>query len=212
MNETKYPWLSYKVLYTVVVVLLVILVAGSVAWYQQQKQIAQDLNQAVPNTSTQSQGELANWKTYTNTQYGFEVKIPSAWKVLESYDNSNNSDAISFRSQDQSGLNVFVSQISKNTTLTQYLKQADKDSQTAYEGYPSKMVLSSQQVTVGGLLAVKRAEDLQAAGFTTIQTYLIKGLGVYTFELMPNESSVPKYSLDEEKVYNQILSTFKFTK
>jgi hypothetical protein len=36
------------------------------------------------------QNETANWKTYTNDQYGFEFKYPESWTIVNNLENGAN--------------------------------------------------------------------------------------------------------------------------
>lgn len=66
-------------------VIVGLLVLGGVAyggmWYWQKQQVVQEV---VP-TFTPRVDETANWKTYTNTQYGFEIKHPEDWVFTKEF-------------------------------------------------------------------------------------------------------------------------------
>ncbi len=69
--DHKY-FLNKKFIVTFVILLLLGTGAYAGIWYWQNQQVAQE---AVP-TFTPRADETADWKTYTNTQYGFEVRDP----------------------------------------------------------------------------------------------------------------------------------------
>jgi len=81
-----------KTLITILLVFIVI-AGGYFAWqYWPKGQPVQPVvnNQVVNNRQNQNQiptDETADWKTYTNERYGFEVRYPSNYEVLEISDN-----------------------------------------------------------------------------------------------------------------------------
>ena len=156
--------------------------------------------------------DTSNWKTYTSTKYGFSLKYPSAWKVLDSgYDDFLKSNAISFQGGNLGGVTLLIFE-KNNDTLSSYLSNMDQKSKTAYEGTPSIEVISSTDMLVDGRAAVQRLEKLFAAGFTTIETYVKNNSNMYFLRLMPEvHGGSSNFSESEKDIYNTILSTFKFT-
>jgi len=77
--------------FIVTFVILILLGTGAYAglWYWQNQQLTQEV---VP-TFTPRANATAGWKTYTNTQYGFEMQIPNDWSVVEG------NDSLIFKSQ-----------------------------------------------------------------------------------------------------------------
>lgn len=47
----------------------------------QQPQVAANDNVQATTQSAPKTDETANWKTYTNSKFGFEIKYPSNWKI-----------------------------------------------------------------------------------------------------------------------------------
>ncbi len=81
-NESEHH--HHKILYTVIGVLLLLLVLGAAALWQTQKVIA-------PITQQQQTNPTADWKTYSNAEYGFEFKYPATGAV-ESQEHSADTD------------------------------------------------------------------------------------------------------------------------
>jgi hypothetical protein len=63
------------------IVLVLIAVGGYFLWSKKAKApVVAQTNTPVTSTPTQA-GDMANWKTYTNTQYGFEFQYPADWNL-----------------------------------------------------------------------------------------------------------------------------------
>jgi len=68
-----------KALFIIIVVVLIILAFGVFFGWQYLAEIFKFYPEQI-----KTQNEAANWKTYTNTQHGFEFKYPSNWKLEQS--------------------------------------------------------------------------------------------------------------------------------
>lgn len=51
---------------------------------------------------TNTQGDMTNWQTYRNDQYGFEIKYPDGWEVLNNDQENENID-VSLRDKKYDG-------------------------------------------------------------------------------------------------------------
>jgi hypothetical protein len=165
-----------------------------------------DLNTGEAHLYTASIDEIAKWKTYRNEKYGFELKYPSDWNIVN-YPPSVLTYGIAFQAQNESGFKIYIKKVPAIQTLKQYLLKGDQNNQTAYEGSPSKAVVSSKKIIVSGLSAIQRTETWYAAGFTTVVTYVKKGNAIYFLQLQVNSSG--NYTDKDQETYNLILSTFK---
>jgi len=68
-----------------IVIIATLLIGGGAYVYVQNKQASQpaaenSTAQATSTTQT-SNSQTADWKTYTNTKYGFEIKYPTIWNA-----------------------------------------------------------------------------------------------------------------------------------
>ena len=158
--------------------------------------------------------ELKTWKTYNNDKYGFELRYSTDWNLSVNNNDLQHYDSFLFESKTSEGLHILVFSDDSNETLEQFLAKADKESRTAYEGSPSYEVLSSKNIVVFDDFAIQRMEHwYDVVPSVTIKTYLKHGSQVYSFELMPgNDGKIGEISKSEERTYNHILFTFKFTK
>ncbi len=157
--------------------------------------------------STTTTDETAGWKTYTNTEYGFSLSYPPNWNMLN-YPEAGISMGVAFQADDLSGFNATASRVPNGQTLKQVLQIGDEQSKSAYEGTPSKSIISSKEVSLGGLVGIQRKEIWYAAGFATMVTYAVKNNTLYTFRLSVSREGT--YTDKDLETYNQILSTVKF--
>jgi len=75
------------------VLVLIVAVGGYLTWSKKSNQVAQNTTQNLASQevnnietktpATTTSDETADWKTYTNAQYGFEFKYPKDWELNE---------------------------------------------------------------------------------------------------------------------------------
>ena len=143
----------------------------------------------------------SGWNIYT--KHGFSIEFPPEYLVSEGEDK----EAVSFRFSD-GGTGTFAGYIVKTELpgIEEYLVEADKKSETGYEGQPSKEVFESQKIKINGREAVLRKETWLAAGFTTNVAYIFSNRSVYVFALYP-QSEVMTQS--EEDIFLKFINSFK---
>ncbi len=148
-------------------------------------------------TSTQSAQEIAGWKTYTNSQYGYQIDYPQTASV-SAMENAVY-PGLDVTIKDNDNFQMTVSTRSSEKTLQQYLAEYDSRSISAGD---------AKELNVGGLQAFQRKEIALGPGWDNIVTYLKKDDAVVAFVLSG------RYEYDDKSIvlYNQILSTFKITK
>ncbi len=101
----------------ILLVVLVIVLAGVLVYFAFLKKPGEVAVSLTPTptptkTATPTPDETANWKTYTNTRYGFEVKYPSDWEQITPNITGQASLTVGFKPKNLSGetlANVFVS-------------------------------------------------------------------------------------------------------
>lgn len=127
----------------------------------------------------------ANWMTYINKQYGFVFKYPPNWKIQTGIPNSG---LISLETEDNKRFFVMFHQ---SYSITEWLED------TQLGKIIGKRAIGEYRFTViqGGLTL----ESLEYA-------LDIKGNGFVRFVIEPNSNAS-----ESEKLFDQILSTFKFT-
>lgn len=159
---------------------------------QLQKQISTLRPQPTPSpTPTPPADPAANWKTYSNEQFGFSIRYPSEWQVQESHNRllhapfygGKTSDTVKFYSD-----NAYI-QFSSNFVYN--------------DGTPSATQVKKEQITISGKNATKTTYTLpnqrQETTFVDIE---ISNANPYRIkEIFPSV---------ESSLIDQILSTFKF--
>lgn len=145
-------------------------------------------------TPTSTPDETADWKTYTNEEYGFEVKYPDSWIIDEKTYNTVKP--------------LYVLSLSNKQKFKTGRIEIDIQSTT----YPSILSWAKEAHGPHGLQEVKVGkEEILGQQFIEkkkIFTGLLKNNFLYQIILF-GEIEEPKKS-EIETVYNQILSTFKF--
>ena len=177
-----------------VLVGIVILALG--AYFVWQKNLSGTT--APPVASQPVPDETANWKTYTNTQYGFEVKYPPDWKIAET--KSSSEVHIKSPSNNQPDISIFVpdgirvpSGCPFNTHEIECKILTNKNG-TSY----------IREISTGQLQLDKQQ---QLNGFFESSKLSVQFLALLTDE---NGNATPR-SQKTVEVFDQILLTFKFT-
>lgn len=141
-----------------------------------------------PSASQAPNGDLVNWKTYTNSTYKYSVKIPTDWEAIRQ---SGDDSVISIRPIGASNIPViFNSQSNKNNlSLNTWI-----DNQLG-KNYPReiKKLNSYDAVFVHNTTSPYEFDVY----------YLTNGSVVY-------ELSGSTLNNDQLQIFDQILSTFKF--
>ena len=162
-----------------------------------------DLRQIVPtfkftdSTGSSQAGSVdtSTWKTYTNMQYGFEVKYPADWNYRERSDGAVGFDSRNTAQLDPDvtsyKISIFTAPNLKSVLVENWLK-------TYYQGIA---ITDQKRLTVGGWSAVQTAQA-PTIGYPVMETHVLHNSVVYIVRL----------SNEDISIYNQILSTFKFTK
>jgi hypothetical protein len=168
-----------------------------------QNEIDQVLDQMSTTFKFTNSISKQNWKVINNTQYGFSFSIPVDLQV--SGDDQGLSAYIMTKANNQINLVIIPD---TSPTISEYLVKADKISQTAYEGQQSLQVNTTTKTVINGLNVIQREEYLIAADLTQRNTYFKNSNIVVSMALQPTPGNILNQDLE---LYNQILSTFKFT-
>lgn len=183
------------------VVLVIVIVVGVAVYFgfmNKSAKVAISPSPTVSSTKSPSvspKDETLGWKIYTNAKYGFEFKYPTDWKVQ---DTSESHVSIAADSDKRNGsygpsnpINVSATSNTSHLSLSQWVnKNVDKPT-----------TVSSKEIQVGGYTAI---QNIETGNITSVVTYSSSINNVVSFD---SPESSPYL-----KVYNQILSTFKFTK
>ncbi len=201
---------------------------------QAQVQPAQPAPQ--PQAQTQPTDDMANWKTYTNAKYGFEVRHPMELTIKEDAKGVVFSHSVPYKHHDSCDLKGGAPVLKEVVDFNATLKVFNTDVESAVKAtfsFPKDIIENGQFKLSPGFV------DEYSSG--SLKGYILKigaeGCGVNTYyfplnalntlvvsqrftaertELITGYEKVlalpgminPK---DEDKIFNQLLSTFKFT-
>ena len=141
----------------------------------------------------------ANWKTYTNTTFGYSIKIPNKYDVP--------SQTAREKSQFGIGQNICIKQINNNTcniVIAYWQKSLDETIKIKLptdQSQPKDFVIKNIK---GKMLVYKIGES------TTDVVILIPKLNSSNETISISYSIYPA-DLKTSEIYDQILSTFQFT-
>ncbi len=197
----------------------VVLIALLFGAYSYSKYLAQQNDDALAKQAEDAQKKIdeirqkraqdvtSTWKTYTNTQYGFEFKYPAKWNVI----NLNTSGSANFEiaidpilSKVPEGDQPFAMtfRVYKSLADLDYAKKNPKsleDFLKKYSEAPDPLFSEAGPYNIKDATAYKTTET----GFANFTTYYFQHRSLI-FE-------IPTF-YDDEILIDQILSTFKFTK
>lgn len=128
--------------------------------------------------------ETAGWKTYINTKYGFSFKYPSEWKVQTGIPNSG------LISLEMSNDNRFFVWFSPSVTISEWLEKTQ-----------SGKIIRKKTVVEYTFTVIQGGSNLESLEYALD----VKGNGIVRFVIEPNSNNS-----ESEKIFDQILSTFKF--
>lgn len=190
-SEPKKSWLSSHMILGVVFLIaaLAAIVAGIYYW-QTTSGIPSSFQAPIHKDSTQ------NWKTYTNTEYGFEFKYPSNW-YLE-YQDQNDNLTLNFitpHSTEKEGT-LIIAPTGNYKIHPNYDFPCDVEENITFAGKKAKQCIHGAEFYFHKSIQIKDPV-LNWSKDNIIDYDVIKFEGEDTFNLISTG--------------NQILSTFKFT-
>jgi len=197
---SKWLWIS--------LIIVIVLAAGFAAWYYLSgpgKTVATTetttpTTTTMPTTTTAATSTTADWKTYTDKTFGYSVKYPANWLV-----NSTNPRQIEFRengktySIEESDIYAIVIAIDDKVQAKTALELANE---------------RKANMTVGAPVVTETIVDNVKAA--QIQDYLQKSMIIVNsnkrYDIVTPNFGVEEINKGVQKVYDQMISTFRFTK
>lgn len=183
---------------------------------QLKKQIAQPSASPSP---TSTPDPTANWKTYTNHEYGYSVEYPSDWKVSEAkppntpdwpYDilQENQLHEVKFLEEKiDTWPGSFVILVNKNPENFDTKSWASNYFVPLISDPTVNLAEPQGEISINNHTAYKFSV-FEFDGYRT-EIGLVKNGNIYMFTFTDDTPNDP--NLEEHKeIYNQILSTFKF--
>ena len=129
---------------------------------------------------------IANWKNYTNTEFGFQIKYPDNWSIKE--DKSLQGLAL---------ITVTIGAPSQNTLLDIWVRNG------TWSQVESELKAKSTTTVINGIEGL-----IESADKGKVYTFPSKKNGQIIQIVYGSSTSSPT---GEIKILDQILSTFKFT-
>jgi len=212
----------------IVLIIVVLLVGGIFAWQQHFWVPKEEVK--VPEEVIED--ETADWKTYRNEEYGFEVKYPQDFRVTNkeysilSLETPDTKFEIIYGEFDgpfriQGAEFKIFAQFGEKMTISQWIEKTLKEDEE--EGYPPFLEVSTfndKKVISGeieGFLSPAPADVfsfLKKFGVEMGPHY--KQISFYNekngVEITISFDTMKKDKAIYESIFNQILSTFRFTK
>lgn len=157
---------------------------------------------------TESADEIASQRTYQNKKYGFEVKYPLSWFFVDcdssyiGFSYSQSKLPICFTDQNQPHINIKVTEGS-TVGIEKYIE----DTQHSIDNYSKAMITINGNISATKFTGLVKSEEGPGptGGLQTIQVLFSRNNNIY---------QVYYYGLDNKdytQIFDQILSTFKFT-
>lgn len=201
------------------IALLAISTAGY-CFLQSQKLQNQPLTQISSQTPIQvvtptptTQNKITSWKTFTNSSLPFQFEYPSVWHVIDDhpriYFSQKNITADEARGTPpgpEFPLEIFATD---NKWHLDYFNNYTRELKNP-PNINGKQFAQVEKITLNGKTAYKTTQfaeaDMASPAFTTTINFIQDNQIVSI--VYPNEHNTPS---NDPSIYNQILSTFKFT-
>jgi len=166
---------------------------------------ATDILQTTTPTNGEAIVQTADWKTYTNSQYGFEIKYPS---MLSSKDVSSGNDLTAVKLESRGyGVYSFYIGNSNAKKIVDILSPKLSDYSEVKNG---KLTINGIDWKTIEELSIPQ-EGIGTAG-SLLNEYVKKSDVTYIFQCNNcNEDMFGEEAKVAKAIFDQILSTFKFT-
>lgn len=160
--------------------------------------------------TTKKTDETANWKTYTNDKYGFEIKYPKDLQIFASGSKGANGGIVAV-----GDITFNVLSSANNTSAenwyAQYYQDVKKESKKL--DYPFFLSTGGESVQLNGYTAYKVGHT--EPQISVFDFYLLHNGSIYDLSYQSPDMGVKEDALqwpEQEKIILQMLATLKFTK
>ena len=197
MKEPNYPLMG------IIIIIVAILVTFSAIFAYQHFLSSQSPNVKVLINSNYQNSNIrtADWQTYTNTDYGFEIQYPQGTNVSDSV-SINRGKKITFKINSSRFLIIEV--------LSQDPQCPDT---TAVGDLPSKMIGNTEFMGVAGHQLGYEIKDNDYPPYVAANEYcaVVKNLEYKIIPAILYQQAGPESFPETDSVLNHMISTFKFT-
>lgn len=207
--EVEQKGYSIPMLVTLVVILIIV-GAGGYFLYQKQSKTTEtpqkQTSPAIPQ-STPVIDQTANWKTYTNTQYSFSFKYPQELTLSES-------GGPIVGSKIKSLVDISLDRPNGSSDNFPIIGLSVIDAQQSPTDYINTNICSPETcfpLQSGILPGSILAQTANIVHYQNIGTFFNHNKLLFYFSIDSRVPNTPIPQQDAYKMYNQILSTFKFT-
>ena len=160
---------------------------------------------AAPTASTQTarsvEEQVVGWPKYSNTQYFYELRVPSKWSEITH--SPLHEELVIFNVEDSATFELAA--YKSSSLLDEFIASSDATNQGKVT------VVSTSQVKVGQYDGYERAESYPQVGLQGIATYIKISDMLYIFTLTPASG---KTALTNESIlrdYHAALASFRLT-
>jgi uncharacterized protein YxeA len=207
-----------------ILIIVVLIIAGVVYYFYTISSLKPEI------FLREDQSLTKDWRTYSNTKYGFEIKYPTGFNVFmreyPSFSSSGGMDSVYFTIQKGSKLTDFNGETSfvlsaqfqpyvRSLDLKKYVNTIVENTNTCSSGNcANDMSLSIKNTKVSGIDAIQQetSGDFSFKVPAEINTYFLKDKNaLWSFAIMHDDKLKAGYNQAERQMYNQMISSFKFT-
>jgi hypothetical protein len=212
INESSEPKSKLVPILLIILIISVLVVGG---FFVYKTYFSQNTIQPIGNSTSQpvsTPDPTADWQTYTNEKYGYSFKYPSDWKV----EAENGEDpTTTFSPSFSSPCNFNNDGRCTNLTLALGGKYKEGQNLEYYFNINIQDIVSKRDIVVGGEKALEikyhlAKEYVGHEGEPAIEIKAIHNKNVLTIQY-GEQQSTSLSELKYENIFDQILSTFKFT-
>jgi len=198
----------------IIIVVVAVIFFGGVFVYQ--------YFSAKANNQLQVKNQTAGWKTYTNTQYGFEIQYPIGSQIKDNLDSDRGSPGVSFTVPNS---NVGQSYIFYVNVETKAWLIDNTNFKGTYSYCDDFNPTPTSSVNINGINFTKGDVSYASAALRSNTTEYCVVRGDIAYKLSPSIQYAPSYGnateyntkgfnttidVNNDPVFNQMVSTFKF--
>ncbi len=217
LKPKSYPdnhidYFAPKVLWGIIVFLLLIVIAGSVYWWQEVKKEQEASKQPAANSNQETQTSTSDWKTYINTEYGFEFQYPNDWSIVQA-DGKASYEITAVASKEKLSNPNYGSEGVGPDIIFNHYSSISEEPENKSNNFNAKTI----QEFIDRNILISENKKINFAGYEAYEMTR-GGLGA-SYAIMINKNgqvyeilfTSKAYKSELNSVENQVLSTFKFT-